>query len=76
MNGRKVIVLIVGSLVLVAGIAMLILPGPGIFGVIGGIAILATEFPQARKWLKKLWEKVPLSEHKKRKLEEKLPAHG
>ena len=70
---RRVLVLIVGSIVLIGGIVMLALPGPGILGVIAGIAILSSEFPWARRWLEKLWQKVPLPEHKKRKLKQKLP---
>ena len=73
MNARRIIVLVVGSIVLLAGLAMLVLPGPGILGVVAGVAILASEFPWARRWLTKLWEKVPLPEHKKRKLQQKLP---
>lgn len=50
-NGRRVIVATVGTIVLLAGIAMLALPGPGIAGVFAGLAILATEFPWARRLL-------------------------
>ena len=63
----------VGSIVLVGGIVLLALPGPGILGVIAGVAILSSEFPWARRWLEKLWQKLPLPEHKKRKGKQKLP---
>lgn len=46
---RKVVVGAVGLVVLLAGIALLVLPGPGILVVILGLSILATEFPAARR---------------------------
>jgi tellurite resistance protein TerC len=33
------------------GVAMLVLPGPAVLLIPLGLAILATEFPWARKWL-------------------------
>ena len=51
---RKPLVLMVGVAVVVAGIAMLALPGPGWAGIFLGFAILATEFAFAervRDWL-------------------------
>ncbi len=38
----------VGISLVIAGIAMLVLPGPGIATIIAGLAILATEFAWAR----------------------------
>ena len=40
-----------GSTVLIAGIAMLVLPGPGLVVIIAGLAILATEFAWAERRL-------------------------
>jgi tellurite resistance protein TerC len=51
-QGRRIVILIVGSTVLLLGVAMLLLPGPGILVSIGGLAILAAEFVWARRWLK------------------------
>lgn len=48
---RRLMVAVVGLTVLLAGIAMLILPGPAIIFIPLGLAILATEFRWARKWL-------------------------
>lgn len=50
-NLRRLIILIVGFAVLLAGIAMLALPGPGILVIIAGLAILAREFTWAEKTL-------------------------
>jgi tellurite resistance protein TerC len=57
-QGRRIVVLIVGSTVLLLGAAMLVLPGPGILVSIGGLAILAAEFMWARRWLNKVKESV------------------
>ncbi len=49
----RIIVFVVGLTVVAAGIAMLVLPGPGIVVVIAGLAILATEFVWARLLLQR-----------------------
>ena len=48
---RRVIVLVVGGASLIIGLVMLVLPGPAIIFIPLGLAILATEFRWARKWL-------------------------
>ncbi len=51
---RKPLVFMVGSSIVVAGIAMLVLPGPGWAAIFLGFAVLATEFAVAervRDWL-------------------------
>ena len=57
-SGKRIAVTIVGSAVLLAGIAMLVLPGPGILVIIGGLAILATEYVWAQRMLTKAKEKA------------------
>lgn len=49
---KKFFVALIGGTVLLAGIAFLILPGPGLPIVAAGIAILATEFLWARRALR------------------------
>jgi uncharacterized protein (TIGR02611 family) len=44
-------VLLVGSAVLLGGLIMMVTPGPGILGIIVGLAILATEFEWAHRAL-------------------------
>ena len=39
---------VVGGALLLAGVAMLVLPGPGILAIAGGLALLAVEFEAAR----------------------------
>ncbi|HLP78923.1 MAG TPA: PGPGW domain-containing protein [Candidatus Paceibacterota bacterium] len=50
---RKVVVGITGGLVLLAGIAMIALPGPAFIAIPLGLAILAIEFGWARHSLQK-----------------------
>lgn len=57
-NARKVVVLIVGVAVVLAGVALLALPGPGMIVIIVGLLILATEFDWAQRWLDYAVEKV------------------
>jgi len=67
---RKLLVFVVGWAVVIAGVAMLALPGPGWATIFFGFAILAHEYTSARqvrdwfikilkaiiKWLKKLFK--------------------
>src|SRR5262249_35663343 len=50
---RRVIVSVVGATVLLIGIALLVLPGPAFVVIPLGLAILATEYAWARRWLRK-----------------------
>jgi tellurite resistance protein TerC len=53
---RRVLILIVGSTVLLIGVAMIVLPGPALVVIPVGLAILATEYAWARRWLRILRE--------------------
>jgi cation:H+ antiporter len=55
---RRVIILVTGGAVLLAGAAMLLLPGPGIVTIALGLAILATEFVWARHFLARMREEA------------------
>jgi uncharacterized protein (TIGR02611 family) len=50
-SGKRIAVTIVGFAVLLAGVAMLVLPGPGVVVIIAGLAILATEYVWAERML-------------------------
>ncbi len=56
---KRVFIAIIGFTVLLAGIAMIALPGPAILVIPLGLAILATEFIWARRLLKRLKDKLP-----------------
>lgn len=47
-SARKIVVLIIGVVVVLAGVALLALPGPGMVVIIVGLVILATEFEWAQ----------------------------
>ncbi len=57
-SGKRVAVTIAGFAVILAGIAMLVLPGPGWVAIFLGLGILATEYVWAERLLKKAKEKA------------------
>jgi uncharacterized protein (TIGR02611 family) len=46
---KKIFNALIGGTVVLIGVAMLVLPGPGLLVIAGGLAILATEFIWARR---------------------------
>ena len=56
---RKLVVAVVGGSVVLVGIAMLVLPGPAFLVIPLGLAILASEFLWARRWLKRARAMLP-----------------
>jgi uncharacterized protein (TIGR02611 family) len=48
---RRILILLIGSTVVLFGVLLLVLPGPGILVIIVGLAILATEFAWAETLL-------------------------
>jgi uncharacterized protein (TIGR02611 family) len=57
-QAKRLIVTVTGFTVLVAGIAMIVLPGPAIVVIPAGLAILASEFIWARKLLAAVKERI------------------
>lgn len=57
-SGKRVAVTIVGLVVLAGGLVMIVTPGPGIIGIIGGLAILGTEYAWAQRWLARVRAKA------------------
>ncbi len=55
---RKIIVSVVGGLLVVIGLIMMPLPGPGIVVVVAGIGVLAAEYTWARRALEKTKDKA------------------
>jgi len=49
---KKCFIALIGGTIVLIGVAMLILPGPGTLVIAGGLAILATEFIWARRALR------------------------
>ena len=52
-SSRRIAITVVGAAVVAAGLAMLVLPGPGILVVAVGFAILGTEYAWAAAALEK-----------------------
>ena len=50
-NARRMAITFAGIVVILAGIALLVLPGPGWLLIFAGLAILATEYVWARRLL-------------------------
>ena len=55
-GARRVAVLIGGSVLLLAGIVLLVLPGPGVPLIFVGLAVLGTQLPWARRAHRKMHE--------------------
>jgi len=50
---KKILVTLSGLLVILLGLLLIILPGPAVVLIPIGLAILAIEYPVARRWLRK-----------------------
>ena len=58
---RKLIVAVIGSTVVLFGLALIVLPGPAVVVVPLGLALLATEFAWARRLIRRggvVWGKA------------------
>lgn len=54
---KRLVVLVVGGTILLVGVVMLVIPGPGLIVIPLGLGILAIEFAWARRLLGKFKEK-------------------
>lgn len=50
-NGKRIAVTVVGGSLVIIGVVLLVLPGPGLALIIAGLAILATEYVWAERAL-------------------------
>lgn len=57
-TGRRVVIGVVGTTVLLIGVIMLVTPGPAFIVIPVGLAILAIEFVWAKRWLAKIREMI------------------
>ncbi|MDH3211670.1 MAG: PGPGW domain-containing protein [Myxococcales bacterium] len=55
---RRIVVTVVGTTVVLFGIAMIALPGPAVLVIPLGLAILGLEFAWARRWLHHLKQRT------------------
>ncbi|MEM9160114.1 MAG: PGPGW domain-containing protein [Verrucomicrobiota bacterium] len=56
---RKVAIFLIGMVLVALGVVLLPLPGPGTLVILGGLAVLSMEFEWAKRWMRKIKEKVP-----------------
>ena len=63
-SGKRIAVFVVGSALVLAGVAMLVLPGPGLLVIIAGLAVLATEFVWAEYLLDQAKERATRAKDK------------
>jgi uncharacterized protein (TIGR02611 family) len=66
---KKCCIGIVGTSVLLLGIAMIVLPGPAFLVIPAGLAILATEFEWAERWKQRVlhWFRHAREKHQRKK---------
>ena len=57
-QARRVVILLVGTSVLLLGVALLLLPGPAIVVIPAGLAILSIEFAWARNFLDRVRREI------------------
>jgi hypothetical protein len=55
---KRVTIAIVGGVVVLIGIALLVLPGPGLLLVLAGLLILASEFPALERYVDPVQERA------------------
>jgi uncharacterized protein (TIGR02611 family) len=48
----------VGLIVVLAGVVMLVTPGPGLLGIAAGLAILASEYTWAERLLRRIRDRI------------------
>ena len=65
----KIVVTIIGTLVLVAGLIMMVTPGPGIVGILVGLGILATEWEWAQRLVDTMKDKALAAAEKAKEMD-------
>lgn len=53
-NTKKIIVAVIGGTVVLFGVVLLFVPGPGVVIIAAGLAVLATEFVWASRLLRRV----------------------
>jgi tellurite resistance protein TerC len=55
---RRIVIAVIGTTVVLIGVAMIVLPGPAVIVIPLGLGILSVEFAWARHWLHAIKRKV------------------
>jgi len=66
-TARKLLIGVVGFTIVGVGLALLVLPGPGLLVIIAGLAVLAMEFTWADRYLKTVKAKATQVANKARR---------
>ena len=53
-GAKRIVVFVLGGTVLLFGLLLLVLPGPGLLFIFLGLTVLASAFVWARLWLRRL----------------------
>jgi tellurite resistance protein TerC len=53
-TARRIAIGVLGATVVLAGVVMILLPGPALVVIPAGLAILGVEYAWARRWLQRL----------------------
>ena len=53
-TAKRIAIGVLGMAVILAGVAMIVLPGPALLVIPAGLAILGIEYAWARRWLHRL----------------------
>lgn len=53
-GARRLVVAVVGGTIVLVGIGLLVVPGPGLLFIVAGLALLGTEFVWARSLMSKI----------------------
>lgn len=53
-HAKRIVIAVMGGTVVLAGLALLVLPGPGLLVIGLGLGLLAIEFAFARRWLRQV----------------------
>ncbi|WP_394249569.1 PGPGW domain-containing protein [Arthrobacter pityocampae] len=57
-GAARVLGLVVGWLLVLAGLAALVLPGPGLLALVAGLTVLAQQYDWARRWVRPVKRKA------------------
>lgn len=63
---KRIVVFVIGVTLLLVGVCLLVLPGPGLLVLFLGLTVLAGEFVWARHWLQRLKDTTRMAGEKAR----------
>jgi hypothetical protein len=64
-HAKRIVVAVIGGTILLLGVLMLVLPGPGLLVMALGLSILASEFVWAKRFLQHVRDKIAAATGKK-----------